>query len=638
MVIRGRIAWKLSAAFVTLIAVVTVVSAYLNNLADRRYAVESAREVSRFNSLTILHSLRDRMMTRDIAAIEERIHNLAEESPVYTDIRLVAHGGEIVAAKGAPVGETLTKEARPCRVCHALPDPVGGLEARSHDQVIELEDGERVVSVITPILNEPTCQTAACHAHDESAAVLGLLQVGFSLSEVDAHISSRNLQTTIGVLLAVGLSTIAIFILTRHLVGKPISALTAGMQRFADNDLNYRLSLARNDEFASLAESFNDMSSKLSKSVSELRSTKDYLEGIIESSADIIITVNPDGLIETFNTGAEAILGYSREEVVGQRIELLFADPREREVAIRRLQHTDHVVNYETHFRTKSGDVREVILTLSRLRDPSGRLYGTFGISKDITREKRLQERLVLSEKLAAVGQALAGIQHRMKNMLNALKGGAYMVRTGLAKDDRDILGGGWAIVQEGIDNLTDMSSHILNYVRDWRPELEQVDIGELVEGTAKIFGRTASDKNVELRTCIPEEVPPVLCDGDLVRSAVLDLLANALDACLDKEYGEGERPAIELRVDTDEGERNVLIGVCDNGSGMSEAVKANVFTPFFSTKKKWGTGLGLALTSRVISAHGGDIQVESARDRGSSFRVSLPVSGLERDKEGMDG
>ncbi|MGD2215895.1 MAG: PAS domain S-box protein, partial [Gemmatimonadales bacterium] len=614
---RGRIAWKLSAAFVTLLAVVTVVSAYLNNLADRRYAVASAREVSRFNSQTILHSLRDRMMTRDIAAIEERIRNLAEESPVYTDIRLVAHGGEIVASKDTSVGDTLTREARPCSVCHSLPDAAAGLDVRSHDQVIELEDGERVVSVITPILNEPTCQTAACHAHDESGLVLGLLQVGFSLSEVDAHISSRNLQTTIGVMLAVGLSTIAIFLLTSHLVGKPIGVLTAGMKRFAEDDLDFRFSLARDDEFASLAASFNDMGSKLSRSLSELRSTKDYLEGIIESSADIIITVNPDGLIQTFNTGAETILGYRREEVIGQRIELLFADPREREVAIRRLRHTDHVVNYETHFRTKSGDVRDVILTLSRLRDPSGRPYGTFGISKDITREKRLHEQLVGSEKLAAVGQALAGIQHRMKNMLNALKGGAYMVRTGLAKDDRPMLQKGWVIVEEGIDGLTEMSSHILNYVKEWRPELEQVDIGEVVKGTGTVFEQTANDRGVELRTCVAEDMPPVWCDPELVRSVLLDLLSNALDTCLDKEYGAEESPAIDVRADTAEGRRNVLIEVQDNGVGMSEAVKTNVFTPFFSTKKKWGTGLGLALTARVISAHGGEITVESTSDRG---------------------
>jgi PAS domain S-box-containing protein len=512
------------------------------------------------------------------------------------------------------------------------------LDIRSHDEVIELADGERIVSVITPILNEPTCQAAACHAHDESAEVLGLLQVDFSLSAVDAHIASRNTQTTLGVILAVGLSTIGIFFLISRLLGKPIGVLTAGMKKFAEHDLGFRFSIARNDEFASLAASFNDMSSELSTSLSELRSTRDYLEGIIESSADLIITVNPDGLIQTFNTGAEAILGYRRDEVIGRRIELLFADPREREVAISQLQHTDHVVNYEAHFRTKSGDVRDVILTLSRLRDPNGRPIGTFGISKDITEEKRLLEQLVHSEKLAAVGQALAGIQHGMKNMLNALKGGAYMVRTGLAKDDRDMLQGGWAIVQEGIDDLTGMSSHLLDYVKDWRPEFENVDVVDLVTGSTRVFGQSASDKGVGLRTRVSDGVPPALCDPRLLRSAVMDLLSNALDACLENEYAEGETPAIEVRVDTAEGGKCVLIEVQDNGCGMSEAVRANVFTPFFSTKKRWGTGLGLALTARVISVHGGAISVESARNRGSTFRISLPVSGPGRDEEEMDG
>ncbi len=635
---RSRIAWKLNIVFATIIVVVVVVSGYLNNMADNHYALESAREVSKFNSQTILTSLRDRMMTRDNASIRERIRNLTKESSFYTDIQLVAHGGEVVASRRGTVGDMLTQKARPCRVCHSLPDVEAGLSISSHDEVIELRNGERIVSVMTPIFNEPSCQTAACHVHEESTAVLGLLQVDSSLAKVDALISSRNLHTIIAVLLAVGLSTVAMFFLTSRLLGRPIQTLTNGVRKIASNDFGFRFKIKLNDEFASLATSFNDMSSRISTALSELRNTKDYLEGIIENSADIIITVNPDGFIETFNSGAEKSLGYQREEVIGQRIEMLFADPLEREVAIRQLQHTDNVVNYETHFLTKDGEVRHVILTLSRLRDPDGQPIGTFGISKDITEEKRLQEQLIVSERFAAIGQAFTGIQHGMKNMLNALKGGAYMVKIGLAKNDLEMLRDGWAIVQEGIGSLTEMSSHLLNYVKEWRPEFKQVEVSNLVGGATKIFKQTAIDKGVDLQTRISDGVKPVLCDDKLITSAVVDLLSNALDACLEKEYDKGETPVIEVRVDTSTRGEFLLIEVQDNGCGMSEAVKANIFTPFFSTKNKRGTGLGLALTSRVISVHGGAIRVESASNQGSKFCISLPVSGPNQDKEDIDG
>ncbi|MHC4970321.1 MAG: PAS domain S-box protein, partial [Planctomycetota bacterium] len=126
----------------------------------------------------------------------------------------------------------------------------------------------------------------------------------------------------------------------------------------------------------------------------ELRSAMEYLGGIIENSADMIITVTPDGFIETFNRGAEEALGYSRAEVIGRPIETLFADPRERDIAVARLADSDNVRNYETRFLAKDGQIRDVLLTLSRLRDREGNAIGTFGISKDVTQEKELLREL----------------------------------------------------------------------------------------------------------------------------------------------------------------------------------------------------------------------------------------------------
>jgi PAS domain S-box-containing protein len=578
------------------------------------------------------------MMTRDTAGIRERIQSLVEQSPSYVDIYLVAHGGEIVASARGSAGDTLTQDARPCNFCHSLADLSSSLSIRSHDELVVLEGGDRVVSVITPVLNQPTCGSPTCHAYDESNPVLGLLQVDFSLALVDARISKRNVQTLLAIILAVSLSAIAVFLLTGRLLGRPIRTLATGMRRIADEDFSFRFQVDRNDEFASLATTFSDMSSRLATSLSELRDTRDYLEGIIENSADIIITVNPDGLIETFNSGAEGTLGYSREEVIGQRIEMLFADPREREVAIGQLQHTDNVVNYETHFRTKDGEVRDVILTLSRLRDPDGQAVGTFGISKDVSQEKSLQRQLILSERFAAVGQALIGIQHAMKNMLNRMMGGAYMVRTGLGKDDRELIQDGWALVQEGIDHLTAMSSHFLDYVKVWRPELEWTDLSELVEGAVRSFEQADEGSEVDLRTQLSHGVPAVFCDPRMIRSAVADLLSNALDACRNREYESGETPAIEVCVVSPEGESHLLVEIRDNGCGMSEKVKSSVFAPFFSTKKKGGSGLGLALTSRAIGVHGGTVEVESATGQGSTFRITLPIDGPRRAKEETDG
>ena len=402
------------------------------------------------------------------------------------------------------------------------------------------------------------------------------------------------------------------------------------MRRLAEERGGVRVDTPVDDDFAPLAEAFNAMSDKLGATLDEMRETRDYLEGIVESSADIIIVVNPQGSVYTFNRGAEAALGYSRNEVIGRSVERLFSDPHERTRAIKRLRGVENVVDYETHLLTKDGEVRDVTLTLSRLRDASGQAIGMFGIGRDTTEANRMREKLLHAEKFAAIGQAVAGIQHALKNMLNALKGGAYMVGVGLSKDRRPLLEEGWGMVKEGIENLTAMSTHMLKYVKNWKLELERVDLGTMVREIEGVFRTTMEDRGVGLRVEIPSDLPLVQCDARLVHSAVMDILSNAVDACLEKVYPEDETPEIRIALYPSEGDARFVLAVRDNGCGMSPQVRANVFTPFFSTKKSSGTGLGLALTARTIRLHGGEIEVESQPNEGSEFRIIVPTGGPE--------
>jgi PAS domain S-box-containing protein len=369
----------------------------------------------------------------------------------------------------------------------------------------------------------------------------------------------------------------------------------------------------------------------------QLKRTREYLEGIIENSADIIITVDPEGLIRTFNAGAERILGYTRDEVIGKRVEMLFSDPSERDVAIEQLEYTDHVVNYETHFLTKDGRVRDVILTLSRLRRKDGTPIGTYGISKDVTREKRLQRQLLQSEKMATLGQAVTGIQHSVKNLLNVLKGGSYMVKTGLAKDDRVLLNEGWEMVQEAVAHMTEMSSSMLQFAREQKLNMSETDLVSLVQ---KIYGLSDArfrEKGVTLTCEMADDLPPVLCDQELIHLVLMDLLSNSLDACSWKDYGEDEVPQVALRLQPASLDGCVNLEVSDNGEGISEAVRARIFTPFFSTKKGKGTGMGLAVAARVVASHGGRILVESEPGQGATFQVLLPINGPGHREEKED-
>ncbi|NQT36572.1 MAG: PAS domain S-box protein, partial [Planctomycetes bacterium] len=318
----------------------------------------------------------------------------------------------------------------------------------------------------------------------------------------------------------------------------------------------------------------------------ELRDAKEYLEGIIEHSADIIITVNSKGLIETFNRGGEEALGYARKEVIGRRIESLYIDPRERHAIAKLLADTSDVKNYETHLLAKDGGVRNVLLTLSRFHDRQGNPIGTIGISKDITQERMLQRELAQSQKFAAIGQAVTGIQHAIKNMLNALKGGAYLVRNGMAKDNRQRVEEGWAMVEEGIQRINSLSLNMLNFAREWKPELERVDLNDLVASVVELNRQAAADRGVTLRHEVSQGLPPVLCDPTLIHMATTDIVVNAIDACTGKRFRGGKSPEIVLGDSPGDGSPGDggdfhAIEIRDNGCGMTEATRKNIFTPF---------------------------------------------------------
>ena len=627
MLRRHQLVWKINGVFLTILVCVLGVSGYATNVAYERAALASARDISRVNSALILQNIKDLMRQRHPEGLGDLIERFAHDNPLYSSIRAVAHDGRVVASMPNADSTMIDAETWPCLVCHEGATATYDPEIQIYDDVLEREQGDRVVSLVTPVIRETGCAGSDCHDPSSPSPIIGVLQADFSLNDVDALIAQRNLHTIIAVFVSIILGTIATWWMMNRLVGRRIRRLREGAERIADHDFSFRFNDTKGDGIAQLACAFDNMTGELSTALFELRSTKEYLQGIVESAPDIIITVDPEGLIKTFNTGAEKILGYSRDEVIGERIEMLFADPRERDVAIAQLEHTDHVINYETHFRTWEGDVRNVILTLSRLRTPDGTSLGTFGISKDVTEEKALQQQLLRSERLAAIGQAITGIQHSMKNMLNALKGGSYMVKVAMSKDDKALLEEGWGIVQQGIESMTMLSKKMLLYAKELKPELDRTDLGELLDKIHNVVSQSSRDQGIEFSTNVESDLPEILCDPGLIHSVVMDLISNAVDACNAYKYDDGG-PVISVAAHRPIRSEDVVIEVADNGGGMTEDVIKHIFTPFFSTKKKLGTGMGLTLTKRMVSIHGGKLNVESEPGSGSTFQVILPIEG----------
>ena len=147
----------------------------------------------------------------------------------------------------------------------------------------------------------------------------------------------------------------------------------------------------------------------------------------------------------------------------------------------------------------------------------------------------------------------------------------------------------------------------------------------------------TARVKQIEHQVEIDPELPTIVCDPQLIHSAVMDLVSNAMDACAWKDYSEFETPKVVVRVRRSKRRQHLVIQVQDNGHGMTDEIKKNIFSPFFSTKSRIGTGMGLTLTSRIIRLHGGSIDVESKPNHGTTFNISLPIAGRRDQKEDLD-
>jgi signal transduction histidine kinase len=239
---------------------------------------------------------------------------------------------------------------------------------------------------------------------------------------------------------------------------------------------------------------------------------------------------------------------------------------------------------------------------------------------------RQAQEELIRNERLATIGETVAGLAHYIKNILTGLRGGTYMLNTGMARDKPAMMKEGWAMVQRNIETVSDLALNLLMYSKEREPELSVCKCNELVQEAVDLLKDRAKEHSVKLTTVLDPNLKEAYLDRDGMHNVLLNLISNAIDACI---YDTATSKAWEVTVmtkietDVDSGETMVL-EVSDNGCGMTDEVKARLFSRFFSTKAGRGTGLGLLITQKIIQEHGGEIAVESEAGRGTTFSVRL--------------
>ncbi|NQT86376.1 GAF domain-containing protein [bacterium] len=235
----------------------------------------------------------------------------------------------------------------------------------------------------------------------------------------------------------------------------------------------------------------------------------------------------------------------------------------------------------------------------------------------------RLAEARIESERFAAIGQAVAGLSHYIKNILGCMQGGGQIVQRGLDGEDIDLSRRGWDIVRRNENRIAELVLDMLNYSGAGEPYLEPCQLNDIVIDVAESTGAD-QQKAVHVETELAEDLPSAQADPVAVHRCLLNLVSNAIDALPDE--GGTVRFQTSLRPD----EKSVCISVSDTGAGIAEDRVAGIFNVFVSTKGARGTGLGLAVVSKMMKEHGGSVEVESESGKGSSFTLVFPPPGAK--------
>ena len=230
----------------------------------------------------------------------------------------------------------------------------------------------------------------------------------------------------------------------------------------------------------------------------------------------------------------------------------------------------------------------------------------------------QLHEEALKSERLAAIGQAVTGVAHCVKNMLTGLTGGMYLIQHDMEMMKKESSNKGYEMLERNMKRLTELVQDMLTYSKDREPEYELVGINDLIVSVVELMQAKANEHSVALSFKPDKSIREITIEPKGIYRSVLNLVSNAIDASKDK-----KNAMVKVKTSSnDSGE--VIIDVVDEGCGMDEETIQSIFQPFYSKKGSKGTGLGLSITKKIIEEHGGRIKVTSSLDEGSTFSIAL--------------
>jgi PAS domain S-box-containing protein len=344
------------------------------------------------------------------------------------------------------------------------------------------------------------------------------------------------------------------------------------------------------------------------------------LAAIVASSDDVILSKNLDGIITSWNAAATRVLGYNADEMIGTSILKLIPEHlhSDEKTILENIRAGRRVEHFETVRLTKGGELIDVSLTVSPVKDAEGRVIGASKILRDISTRKRMERSLLQAEKIAATGRMAATIAHEINNPLEAVMNLLFLLRPKITDE-------------EGINYLTTAESELgrvshiakqtLGYYRE-HAGASLASLAEIAEHAITIYEPRCMAAGITIEKSLSSSRKVVLRRGEMMQ-VISNLIANAIYAIPD-----GGTLSISVS-DTTTPADGVAMNIADNGDGIAPAVLPKVFDAFFTTRATVGTGIGLFIAKNFVEGHGGQISIESHTQpgkHGTTVRIFLPL------------
>jgi PAS domain S-box-containing protein len=417
---------------------------------------------------------------------------------------------------------------------------------------------------------------------------------------------------------------------------RPLVQMTKVVEGFARGE-TVALPAGGGHEIGVLATAFADMAAESRAKTAALLESEQMARDVVVNALDAFVQTDEAGDILEWNPAAEAIFGWSRQEVLGkQLISLLLPEALQshrrtmRQLLLRDEESAAAGERFEVDAIRKDGHPVKIEVSLKALRRRSGYVLNAF--IRDLTQKIAADEQLRQAQKMEAVGQLTGGVAHDFNNVLTVITGTIEILAEEVS--DRPDLAAITRLISEAADRGAELTAHLLAFARKQPLQPRDTDVNRLIVESAKLMRPTLGE-HVEIESMLADSIWPALIDPGQLSSALLNLAINARDA-----MPNGGKLTLETRnvvldesyaaVHSDVRAGNyVLIAVSDTGVGIPESIRDRVFDPFFSTKEVGrGTGLGLSMVYGFVKQSDGHIKVYSEEGFGTTFKLYLPRAG----------